>query len=68
MDTTIMLLLMPVLILQIILFIVAYLDLKPREKTNYLDKTKWFFIILLLNIIGPGLYFVLEGKSNDERD
>ncbi len=53
----------PVLIIQVILLIVALIDLVRIEKTNG-PKWLWAVIILFINIIGPILYFVIGRRSN----
>ncbi|MEH7500442.1 PLDc N-terminal domain-containing protein [Neobacillus drentensis] len=53
----------PILILQLILVIVAIIDLVRVENTNG-PKWLWALIILLINIIGPILYFVIGRKRN----
>lgn len=53
----------PILILQLILIIVAIIDLVRVENTNG-PKWLWALIILLINIIGPILYFVIGRKRN----
>ncbi|WP_312472617.1 PLDc N-terminal domain-containing protein [Neobacillus sp.] len=54
---------LPILIIQLILIIVAIIDLVRIEKTNG-PKWLWVIIILFINIIGPILYFVIGRKSN----
>ncbi|MEH7376685.1 MULTISPECIES: PLD nuclease N-terminal domain-containing protein [Bacillaceae] len=53
----------PILIIQLILIIVAIIDLVRIENTNG-PKWLWALIILFINIIGPILYFVIGRKSN----
>lgn len=53
----------PIFIIQLILIIVAIIDLVKVEKTNG-PKWMWALIILFINIIGPILYFVIGRKSN----
>ena len=52
----------PILVILVILLIVALVDLIRIEKTNG-PKWLWAVIILLINIIGPILYFVI-GRRN----
>lgn len=47
----------PILILQIILIVVALIDLTRVPATNG-PKWLWAVIIIFINIIGPILYFV----------
>lgn len=52
-----LLVLLPLLILQFILLVVALLDLVKRPETNG-PKWVWLLVIVLINLIGPVLYFV----------
>lgn len=53
---------LPIFIIQLILLIVAIVDLIRIEKTNG-PKWVWALVILLINIIGPIIYFVV-GRRN----
>jgi hypothetical protein len=55
-------LLAPILVIQVILLVVAVIDLIKIEKTNG-PKWVWAIVILVINIIGPILYFVI-GRRN----
>lgn len=50
-------LIIPLLVIQLILVIVALLDLYRREKTRG-PKWVWVLVILFVNFIGPIIYFV----------
>jgi hypothetical protein len=50
--------LIPILLLQLALIVVALIDLARRERTRG-PKWAWVLIILLINFIGPIVYFVL---------
>lgn len=52
----------PILVIQGILLIVALVDLIKIEKTNG-PKWIWAIVILIINILGPILYFVF-GRRN----
>ncbi|WP_318508855.1 PLDc N-terminal domain-containing protein [Bacillus sp. T3] len=54
--------LLPILIIQLILLVVALVDIIRSEKTNG-PKWIWVLIIIFINIIGPILYFVI-GRRN----
>lgn len=56
-------LLVPLIIAQFILLIVAIIDLVRIEKTNG-PKWVWALVIVFVNIIGPILYFIF-GRRND---
>jgi hypothetical protein len=53
----------PILVLQLILMITALVSCIREEKTNG-PKWLWILIILIINLIGPVLYFVV-GRRND---
>lgn len=50
-------LLIPILLLQLVLLLVAGRDLIRREKTRG-PKWVWALVILMINIIGPVIYLV----------
>lgn len=54
--------LLPVIIIQLILLIIALVDCLRIEKTNG-PKWVWILVILFINIIGPIVYFVV-GRRN----
>jgi hypothetical protein len=66
MDTTVLMkyipLLIPVVIIQLALMIAALVDLIRREQTRG-PKWMWVLIILLINFIGPILYFVIGRRE-----
>jgi hypothetical protein len=53
----------PILIIQLILIVVAIIDLVRIEQTKG-PKWLWVIIILFVNIIGPILYFVIGRRNN----
>lgn len=53
----------PILVIQLILIVVALIDLVRIPATNG-PKWMWLLIILLVNIIGPVLYFVIGRKQS----
>lgn len=56
-DSNLLLILLPLLILQLILLVVALIDLLKRQETN---GPKWvcLLVILFINILGPIIYFL----------
>lgn len=54
---------MPIIIIQLILTVIAIIDLIRIEKTNG-PKVLWVLIILFINLIGPILYFVIGRRSH----
>lgn len=55
--------LIPALLVQLILLVVALIDLMKRENTRG-PKWVWLLVILLVNIFGPIVY-LLFGRDND---
>ncbi|MDW0114566.1 MULTISPECIES: PLDc N-terminal domain-containing protein [Sporosarcina] len=52
----------PVLVLQFILMVIALIDLIKNQRTKD-SFIMWLFIILLLNLIGPILYFIFGRRQ-----
>lgn len=55
-------LVLPILVLQLILMVVALVDVIRHQRTNG-PFIMWIFIIVLANIIGPILYFIFGRKQ-----
>ncbi len=49
----------PLVLLQLILMIIALVDLSKREKVRWIPKWGWAIIIVLGELVGPILYFIL---------
>lgn len=60
-DSIIMLIL-PLIVLQFVLMIVALVDLVRRQQTNG-PLVMWVLIIVLVNTIGPILYFIFGRRQ-----
>ncbi len=56
-------LLLPIFVIQLVLIVVALRDLM-RRRTVRGEKWMWVIVIVLLNFIGPILYFVV-GRENE---
>lgn len=54
--------LIPLFALQAILMITALIMIIRQETFKYLNRFVWVLIVLLLNIIGPIIYFILERR------
>jgi len=54
----------PLLILQIVLMVVALLDIRKIEQTNG-PKLIWILIIIFISTIGPIVYFIFGRKEYD---
>ncbi len=48
----------PLLILQLALMIVALVDLIKRQRVKGDNKVLWALLIVLVNIIGPAVYLI----------
>jgi len=55
-------LIIPLVLLQLILMVVALLDLSKREKVRWLPKWLWAIIIIIGELIGPIVY-LLAGRE-----
>lgn len=51
----------PIITIQVILILIALVDLIKTEKTNG-PKWMWVLVILFINILGPILYFIIGKK------
>ena len=56
-------LIIPIIVLQFILMIVALVDVIRHQRTNG-PFIMWIFIIILGNLIGPIIYFIF-GRRNE---
>ncbi|QKG84719.1 transcriptional regulator [Kroppenstedtia pulmonis] len=56
-------LILPFILIQLILMTVALVDLVPRK---HLSGPKWIWVVIIVvaNIIGPILYFILGRKDH----
>jgi hypothetical protein len=48
----------PIVLLQLVLMVVALVDLIRREKTRFLPKWVWAIVIVLGELIGPIVYLI----------
>ncbi|HOP95617.1 MAG TPA: PLD nuclease N-terminal domain-containing protein [Dictyoglomaceae bacterium] len=56
--------LLPLVIIQVIFQILSLVDLFKRQKEEIRgEKILWVFVILLMGILGPVLYFLLGRKQ-----
>lgn len=53
----------PLLVIQLILVVIAFVDLSRQGQTNG-PKWVWVLVILFLNIFGPIIYFVFGRSKN----
>ena len=63
--------LIPLVIVQVVLMVVALVDLVRRERVRGGNKVIWGVVIVLVNIIGPIVYLLLgrqEGADAGDQD
>jgi hypothetical protein len=53
----------PILVIEIILWVVALRDLLPRQNLKYLPKWAWILVVLFVQIIGPIVYFLIARQD-----
>ena len=62
-SSTLLMALIPIILIQLGLQIIALFNLYKREKVRWDKKWIWLIIILCFNIVGPIIYFVLVGED-----
>ena len=63
-ETTILLLILPIVILEIALIVFALRDLvRPERRVRGDSKLLWGIVIVLLQLLGPILYFVVGRET-----
>jgi len=65
--TLLILLIIPLAIGQMALLIAALISLVKKPSTDNGKKIMWVLIIVLIDIIGPILYFAIGSNQLDER-
>jgi hypothetical protein len=55
--------LIPLLLIQIALMVIAIIDLFRRENVKSGTRVIWLLVIILINIIGPIIYLVAGRKD-----
>ena len=63
-----MLVLIPIVIIELALMIVALLDLSKRQKVKGESKLLWVLLIIFVNLIGPIVYLVWGRHGEGEED
>jgi D-alanyl-lipoteichoic acid acyltransferase DltB (MBOAT superfamily) len=64
-DTTIWLLIAPILLIHIALIIRNLIHISKKTKTKYLNKTVWILIMVCIQFIGNIAYILVEGENDD---
>ena len=60
----------PLLVLQVVLLVIALVDLIKRERVRGNNKVLWALVIVVVNIIGPVLYLLagrMEGPNGGDQ-
>jgi hypothetical protein len=57
-------LLLPLLIIELTLLVIALVDLIRRDNVRYLPKWAWGVIIIVLNYFGPIIYLILGREES----
>lgn len=60
--------LIPIAAIEFGLLIAGLVSVLRRKKVSLLPKWGWVLIIVLVNIVGPILYFILGRKDSEEED
>ncbi len=63
MNTSLLLLILPIVLLQLLLLIFAIVSITKRKEFKYFNKPIWLIIAVFINLLGPILYFALEGRE-----
>jgi len=64
-------LLIPLVLLELGLLVWALLDIIRRERVTGGNKVVWILVVVLINLIGPIVYFLFgrkEGTAEDDDD
>jgi hypothetical protein len=54
--------LIPLVLIQLALMVIALIDLLKREYVTGNNKVLWLIVILVINLVGPILYLLLGRK------
>jgi len=57
----------PIVVIQLTLALAAVISIARKKKAPIGDKVLWILISLLINIIGPIIYFAVGSSAMDER-
>jgi hypothetical protein len=61
-------LLIPIILLELGLLVWALLDIIRRERVKGGNKVVWILVIVLINIIGPIVYFLFGREEDSDKD
>ena len=57
----------PIVITQLVLFIVALVSIMRKAAAPVADKVLWLLLVIFVGIIGPIVYFAIGSKQLDEK-
>ena len=57
--------LIPLLLIELALLVIALIDIIKREKVTGNNKVVWILVIVLFQVIGPVVYFIFGRKESD---
>ena len=60
--------LIPVILLELGLMVWALVDVAKRERVTGGNKVVWILVIVLINLIGPIIYFIFGRKEGAEAE
>lgn len=69
--TSLVLLLIPVIVLELALMVIALVDVVRRERVRGGNKVIWIVVIVVVNLIGPIAYLLFgreEGAIDRDQD
>ncbi|MBU1094742.1 MAG: PLDc N-terminal domain-containing protein [Firmicutes bacterium] len=59
-------LLIPLIVLEVVLMMIALIDLKKKTEVRFDNKLIWIFIIILGTFFGSIGYLIFGGKRDDD--
>ena len=63
----VLIIVLPLVVLQLVLLVSALVSLLRKPYTSGNDKVLWLAVIILINIIGPIIYFAIGSAKLDEK-
>jgi hypothetical protein len=57
--------LIPLIILEFTLMIIALIDIIKREKVTGNNKAPWILVVVIFQVIGPIIYFIFGRKESN---
>lgn len=49
----------PLIVLEVLLMVAALMDIRKRKTFRYLPRSVWIIIVILVQTIGPVVYFTI---------